>query len=108
MDNITLGQIYQLMLYGIGLVGATITIVKSVKKVIQSAFEPIEKKIDKVDKNATMNYIVARMDEIDKGNKLDGVAKMRFVEQYEHYTKDLNGNTYIHDEYERLKREGKL
>ena len=90
------------------MVGATITIVKSVQKVIKSAFEPIETKIDKVDKNATMNYIVARMDEIDKGNKLDGVAKMRFVEQYEHYTKDLKGNTYIHDEYERLKREGKL
>ena len=108
MDNITLGQIYQMMAWGIGLVGATITIVKSVQKVIKSAFEPIETKIDKVDKNATMNYIVARMDEIDKGNKLDGVAKMRFVEQYEHYTKDLKGNTYIHDEYERLKREGKL
>ena len=97
-----------MMAWGIGLVGATITIVKSVQKVIKSAFEPIETKIDKVDKNATMNYIVARMDEIDKGNKLDGVAKMRFVEQYEHYTKDLKGNTYIHDEYERLKREGKL
>ena len=108
MDNITLGQVYSLMAWGIGLVGATITIVKSVQKVIKSAFEPIESKIDKVDKNATMNYIVARMDEIDKGNKLDGVAKMRFVEQYEHYTKDLKGNTYIHDEYERLKREGKL
>ena len=97
-----------MMAWGIGLVGATITIVKSVQKVIKSAFEPIETKIDKVDKNATMNYIVARMDEIDKGTKLDGVAKMRFVEQYEHYTKDLKGNTYIHDEYERLKREGKL
>lgn len=108
MDNITLGQIYSLMAWGIGLVGATITIVKSIKKAINTAFEPIQKQIEKVDKNATMNYIVARMDEIDKGNKLDGVAKMRFVEQYEHYTKDLKGNTYIHDEYERLKREGKL
>lgn len=108
MDNITLGQIQNILLWAIGFAGATMTIVKSVKKVINSAFEPIEKKIDKVDKNATMNYIVARMDEIDKGNKLDGVSKMRFVEQYEHYTKDLNGNTYIHDEYERLKREGKL
>ena len=55
-----------------------------------------------------MNYIVSVLDDIDKGNKLEGVARKRFYEQYEHYTKDLNGNTYIHDEFERLKKEGKL
>lgn len=108
MDNITLGQVYSLMAWGIGLVGATITIVKSVQKVIKSAFEPVEKQIEKVDKNATMNYLVARLDEIDKGTKLDGVSKKRFYEEYEHYTQDLKGNTYIHEEFERLKREGKI
>ena len=80
----------------------------NVKKAIAKGFEPINSKIDKVDKNATMNYLVARLDEADKGNKLEGVAKKRFYEEYEHYTKELNGNTYIHDEFERLKKEGKL
>ena len=108
MDNITIGQLRDLILWLIGFGGATTTIITAVKKAIVKGFEPIEKKIEKVDKNATMNYIVARLDEIDKGDKLDGVAKKRFYEEYEHYVKDLKGNTYIHDEFERLKKEGKL
>lgn len=108
MDNITIGQLRDLALWLIGFCGATATIVTAVKKAIAKGFEPIDKKIEKVDKNATMNYLVARLDEIDKGTKLDGVSKKRFYEEYEHYTKDLKGNTYIHEEFERLKREGKI
>ena len=108
MDSITLKQIWDFMGWLIGFGGATYAIVTAVKKAIAKGFEPINSKIDKVDKNATMNYLVARLDEADKGNKLEGVAKKRFYEEYEHYTKELNGNTYIHDEFERLKKEGKL
>ena len=108
ISEITLGQLQNWALWAIGFVGATMTIIKAISKVIEKGFEPINNKIDSVDKNATMNYIVARLDDIDKGTKLDGVARMRFYEEYEHYTKDLKGNTYIHDEFERLKKEGKL
>lgn len=108
MGNITLNQIRDFFLWIIAFATATWTIVKAVSKAIDKGFKPINDKIDKVDKNATMNYLVARLDEVDKGTKLDGVNRMRFYEEYEHYTKDLKGNTYIHDEFERLKREGKL
>lgn len=79
-----------------------------INKKIDRVQETVDEKLDKVDKNATMNYLVARMDEIDKGMKLDGVAKKRFIDEYEHYTKELNGNSYIKEEYERLKKENKL
>ena len=108
IENITVGQIYGWLTTLIGIGGATIVIVNAVRKAIDKGFAPINEKIDKVDKNACMNYIVSVLDDIDKGNKLEGVARKRFYEQYEHYTKDLNGNTYIHDEFERLKKEGKL
>ena len=108
MGEITLNQIWSAMQWVIGFAGSAIAIVVAVKKAISEGFKPIDEKITKVDKNATMNYIVARLDEIDKGNKLDGVSKKRFYEEYEHYVKDLKGNTYIHDEFERLKKEGKL
>ena len=85
------------------------------KKALDLALKPtnekidkIDKKVEKVDKNATMNYIVRCFNDLDKGVDLDGVAKFRLKEQYEHYINDLHGNTYIHDEYERLKGEGKL
>lgn len=108
MGEITLNQIKDIMLYAVAFGTATWTIVKAVKKAIEKGFAPIHTAINSVDKNATMNYLVARMDEIDNGQKLEGVPRKRFLEEYEHYTQDLKGNTYIHEEYERLKKEGKL
>ena len=108
IDGITLGQLQNFMLWVIGFAGATITIVKAVKKAISVGFAPLTDKIASVDRNATMNYLVDKMSDIDSGLKLDGVARKRFIDEYEHYTKDLNGNTYIKEEYDRLKKEGKL
>ena len=115
MENITIGQVG----VGIGFLVASITGVKyliaEIKKALESALKPtndkidkLDNKIDKVDKNATMNYIVRCFNDIDNDCPLDSASKMRLKEQYEHYITDLKGNTYIHDEYERLKKEGKL
>ena len=108
MENVTLGQIENLLIWCIGFVGATITIIKAVKVAIEKGFAPVNDKIASVDKNATMNYLVDKMSDIDGGLKLEGVARKRFIDEYEHYTKELNGNTYIKEEYDRLKKEGKL
>jgi len=108
MDSITLGQIRDFLLWLIAFATATYTIVKAVRKAIEKGFEPIEDKIDKVDINATKNYLVQQIGEIDRNGWIDPVSKMRFYEQYQHYTKDLKQNSYIHDEVERLKKEGKL
>lgn len=113
MDNVTLKQIWDFMEWFIGFGGATTIIVVAVKKAIAKGFEPIEKKIDTVDMNATKNYLVQTISEIDRNGSIDSASKIRFYEQYEHYSKPikdggLGGNTYIHDEFERLKKEGKL
>ena len=113
MDNITLGQISNLMVWLLGFGGSTVAIVTAVKKAIAKGFEPIERKIDEVDKNATKNYLVSTISQVDRDGWIDSASKIRFYEQYEHYTKPvkdggLGGNTYIHDEVERLKKEGKL
>ena len=108
MDSITLGQIREVFLWLTGFGGATAIIVSAVKKAISAGFKPIETKIDTVDKNATKNYLVQTIAEIDRNGSIDGASKVRFYEQYEHYQKDLQGNSYIKDEVERLKREKKL
>lgn len=108
MDNITLGQIRDLCLWIIGFATATYTIIKAVKTAIAKGFQPIEEKIDKVDMNATKNYLVQTISDIDRNGYIDGASKVRFYEQYNHYQKDLKGNSYIHDEVERLKKENKL
>ena len=108
MSDITLGQIEAFIVWIGGFIGATSVIVVAVKKAIEKGFKPVNDKIERVDRNSTMNYLVDKMTEIDKGEKLDGVSRKRFIDQYEHYTKDLEGNTYIKEEYDRLKKEGKL
>jgi len=108
MDSITLGQIRDFLLWLIAFATATYTIVKAVRKAIEKGFEPIEDKIDKVDINATKNYLVQQIGEIDRNGYIDGAAKVRFYEELQHYEKDLAGNSYIKDEVERLKKEGKL
>lgn len=108
MGELTLNQIRDFILWIVAFGTATFTIVKAVKTAIAKGFEPIEKKIDEVDKNATKNYLVQQIGEIDRNGYLDGATKVRFYEQLQHYEKDLNGNSYIHDEVDRLKKENKL
>jgi len=108
MGELTLNQIRDFILWIVAFGTATFTIVKAVKTAIAKGFEPIEKKIDEVDKNATKNYLVQQIGEIDRNGYLDGATRVRFYEQLQHYEKDLHGNSYIHDEIERLKKENKL
>ena len=108
MGDITINQIRDFVLWIVAFGTATFTIVKAVRSAIAKGFEPIEKKIDEVDKNATKNYLVQQIGEIDRNGYLDGATKVRFYEQLQHYEKDLHGNSYIHDEIERLKKENKL
>ena len=107
MEQITIGQIQNWMLFIIAFVGAIVTIVKAVKSAIKQAFEPMNKRMDEIDMNATKNYLVQTLADIDRNGYIDGVQKARFYEQYEHYQK-LGGNSYIKDDFERLKRANKL
>jgi len=106
MENITLGQLENFMVWLLGFGGSTVAIIAAVKKAIEKAFKPINQKIDEVDLNATKNFLVRTIADIEKSG-VDDVTKMRFFEQYEHYQK-LNGNSYIKSEVERLQKIGKL
>lgn len=112
LENITLGHIATGLVFLLGIWGSVEAIGKKVSKVFDDSLDtklkPLNDKLDKVDKNATMNYLVRCFGDLDKGEKLEGVYRKRFIEQYQHYTDDLKGNSYIKEEYERLKKEGKL
>lgn len=113
MEAITIGQIYGVLVYLVGLCGVVFTVYKTVKNGLNKGFQPIYDKIDKVDMNATKNFLVARISEIKDGAQIDDITKERFIEQYDHYIKPkseggLGGNSYIKLEVEKLKSEGKL
>lgn len=82
--------------------GAVTTICVFCKKAINKGFEPINNKIDKLDKNQCMNFLVSFLADTEKGIEKDEAEIRRAYEVYDHYVKDLHGNSYIHDKWTRL------
>ena len=74
---------------------------------INKRIDELTKKVDDVDIATSKNFLVAKIAEVDKGNKLDEIEKERFWEQYEHYKK-IGGNSYIQRKVDELKESGKL
>jgi len=118
MENLTLGQIAVGLVFILGLWVSIETITKKVGKAFDSSldkklkpindkFDTFEKKMDSIDMQATKNYLVSSLDDIQKGN-ISEISRERFYEEFRHYTEDLKGNSYIKARVEKLKKEGLL
>lgn len=88
---------------------AITTICMFCKKVINKSFEPIYEKINKIDEknnkideNQCRNFLVDFLADVEKGIEKDEIQIKRAYEVFEHYTKDLHKNSYIHDKWEKL------
>lgn len=119
MESITLGQIGLALTFIVGLMTGFSFLRKKLTEylstMLKEEFDGIKKKMDNlsekiidVDKNTCKNYLVTALSKIDQGYQMDDVESERFWEQYDHYTDDLKGNSYIHRKVEQLKSEGKL
>lgn len=62
--------------------------------------------INNVEMNNCKNYLVQQISAADR-RELSQAEKERYWENYDTYS-NLGGNSYIHSETERLKKEGKL
>lgn len=78
------------------LITAVTTIIISMQKILKRMFEPVNKKIDGLDLSQARNYLVDFLADIENGEKKDECQIERAYELYDHYTKDLHGNSYIH------------
>lgn len=108
MENMTLGEIFHALKFIIEFVGIVGTILIGSKKIINKQLDPINKKIIKIDENQCRNFLVDFLADIDNGIKKDDVQIKRAYEVYEHYTNELHKNSYIHDKWEKARKEGKL
>jgi hypothetical protein len=75
-------------------------------KPLNDKSDDINKYIKKIDKNECMNFLVNFLADIENGIEKDDVQTKRACEVYDHYVKDLQGNSYIHDKWTRLMIEG--
>ena len=102
MENVTLAQVSGTMKFIIEFVGIVVSILVGSKKIINSQLEPINKKIDKIDENQCRNFLVDFLADVERGIEKDEVQIKRAYEVYEHYTRDLHKNSYIHDKWTKL------
>ena len=128
MENITLGEIVLAIAFILSFSGNITNLIKTIKspidKKLQGALEPVNKKIDNLDKkisNMEKEHMKKLSDfEIDSV-KADLVNLMCLAEQgtiseeqkklghelFDVYT-NAGRNSYVHDKWDKLVREGKI
>ena len=117
MESLTLGELAKALTFLMGLIGSIKYIkngtVKSVSKVIDNRLEPIRKEIKDLREETSKNNLssiktdLINLMELTYKEKVSPEQKMRSYELYDYYCKH-GGNSYVHDKWERLKKENKL
>ena len=119
MENITLGQVGAALAFLVSFLTGCGWIVKRLKDFIKDTLKEevgtlrkdingLGTRLDKVDMEATKNYLVSYLSKAEQGLPIDEIERERFCEEYDHYKKDLKGNSYITHKVEKLKSEGKI
>lgn len=89
-----------------GFVTLTISIINLVTNKKNVKKSDLIEQINKVQLDNCKNYIVQQISAADRRD-LSAAEKERYWENYDTYI-SLGGNSYIHSETERLKKEGKI
>lgn len=119
VQTLTLEEISVAILFIVGLIGGINYLKKAIRdlleKLLQDQFEKVNNKLDamqksirKLDVQATKNFLVRYLADIERGDSIYDSEKQRFWEEYDHYTDDLKENSFIKEWTGRLKEEGKL
>lgn len=106
MDNITLGQIKDILLWIVVIVGAIGTLYKLLMTGFGNLIQPIKDDIKNERIERLKSDITTFLYIIDK-DELSGDQTTRFWEEYDMYIK-MGGNTWIKERVEKLKKENKI
>lgn len=113
MENLTIGEITNILKFIIEFVGLLVTVVVTMKKILEKQFKPINEKVEKIEKivnekidnldlNQCKNFLVRFLADVERGQAIDEVEIKRAHDVYDHYKDDLHGNSYIKDKWEKL------
>lgn len=100
MEQITLGDISSWAAFIVGLVGSIAAIIAGVKKAVGKLLIPLAM-------DNAKSYIVPFLARLERGEPVDSIELERFHEEYKYYL-DHDGNSFIKDRVEKLKKDGKL
>ncbi len=117
MENITLGAIAKSLAFIVALIGSAIYLkkgtIKGLSKVINSQLEPIKVEIKELKEETSKNNLssiktdLINLMELADKKEISQEQKIRSYELYDFYCTH-GGNSYVHDKWERLRKEGKI
>ena len=102
MEKLTLGEILTALTFLVSFIGALSYLSNVLKKQVDKTLKPIQDSIKDLDVSQCKNFLVRFLADIEQGNPIDEVEKERAYEIYDHYTNDLNQNSYIHKRWNEL------
>ncbi len=118
MESLSLGQIAGIITLFSVIIGAIASIIAFSKKFISKVLSPINEKIDHLEEVSTTGrnnielqlikmILVNFINDIEQGNHKTQIQKQNAYELFDRYT-TLGGNSYVHDRWEKLIKEGKI
>ena len=107
MDNITLGQIKDTVVFIVALVGGIGTLYALLMKGFKKQLQPIKDDLQEEKKNRLKSELTTFMFLAERNGDLSPEQKMLAHEDYDNYLA-IGGNSWIHDKFESLHKEGKI
>ena len=108
IEQITVADIVSFIIGLVAFIKAAEDIVKGLSdnflNSVRKSIEPISRRLDDIDKEQCKNYLIQCFHE---NRDLSEFEKQRVHEVYQHY-RELGGNSYIKEEFEKMQDEGKL
>ena len=117
MENITIGQIAVALSFFVGVIGSVKYLFNelktAVKKEIKDEISPLKTEINQVRNDARINRInslktdLVNLMSLAEDGSITKEQKINAHELYDEYSSN-GGNSYIHDWWEKLVKEGKI
>ena len=118
MENISLGQIAGIISFLGIFIGVITSLISFSKSFISKILKPLDQKIESLEKISSENrnnielelikmFLVNFINDIEQGVYKSDIQKKNAYELYDRYNK-LGGNSYVHDNWEKIIKEGKL
>ena len=113
MENLTLGEISKTLAFIVALIGSIVYLKKAIIDALDKLLQPIKKEIKEVKEETTKNNLssiktdLINLMELADRKEISAEQKMRSYELYDYYGQH-GGNSYVHDKWERLRKEGKI
>lgn len=107
MESITLGQVTATLAFLVGLISSIKYIFSLFSKRVDKVLNPLVKRIDDLELQSIKTDLTNFISDVEHNIPKSQIQRLNAHELYDRYTK-LGGNSYIHEHWENLLKNGKI